>query len=198
MNDGPLVFDYPTSTDALKSAAFQKIYGPVRQLPQHEQRTWIRTFCDRHEVDLYGLCQQSAMTWDQVREIGADPLCTLGAHTVNHYAVSRLDADEARAEIVTSADRLEQEIGTRPDTFAYPYGDETSAGQRDFEIVQDCGFEAAVTTRKGTVFAEHANHLTALPRASLNGHFQKLRYVDVLMSGTAFTIWNGFHRVKAA
>jgi hypothetical protein len=33
---------------------------------------------------------------------------------------------------------------------------------------------------------------------SLNGGFQKIRYVDVLMSGTAFALWNGFKRVNAA
>jgi hypothetical protein len=48
------------------------------------------------------------------------------------------------------------------------------------------------------LFAEHATIPTALPRVSLNGHFQSLDQFEVLMSGLPFWLWNRGRRVNAA
>jgi peptidoglycan/xylan/chitin deacetylase (PgdA/CDA1 family) len=191
-------FEFDTLSDAAKQIAFKRLYWPVRNLPEHRQRKWIRQFCAQHGVDLNAQCRSEAMTWDELREIAADPLCTIGAHTVNHYAVARLSREEALAEALSSRSRIAQELGRTPELFAYPYGDPGSAGPRDFDLIREAGFAAAVTTRKGLIFSAHRDHVTALPRLSLNGGYQKLRYVDVLLSGSAFALLNGFRRVATA
>jgi peptidoglycan/xylan/chitin deacetylase (PgdA/CDA1 family) len=76
-------------------------------------------------------------------------------------------------------------------------GDPTSAGLREFRIAQELGFKTAVTTRPGVVFAQHRDHLMALPRLSVNGDYQRMRYLRVLMSGAATAMWNGFRPVNA-
>jgi len=58
------------------------------------------------------------------------------------------------------------------------------------------GYEIAVTTRPGLLFPEHADHLLALPRVSLNGLWQDLRSLDVLLSGAPFRLWNRGRRVN--
>jgi len=191
-------FEFDTLSDASKQAAFRRLYWPVRNLEEHRQREWIRQFCNHHGVDLDAQCRSEAMTWDDLRQIAADPLCTIGAHTINHYALAKLSPEEAVSEADQSRRRIEEELGHAPSVFAYPYGDTTSAGPRDFDLMREAGFAAAVTTRKGLIFPAHKDHLTALPRLSLNGSYQKLRYIDVLLSGAAFALSNGFRRVRAA
>ncbi|MEL7544257.1 MAG: polysaccharide deacetylase family protein, partial [Pseudomonadota bacterium] len=120
------------------------------------------------------------------------------AHTSCHFAAAKLAPDELHTEITTNMIRLEQELGEPPRHFSYPYGCENSAGPRDFSLVQDLGFATAVTTRKGMIFPEHAAHLTALPRFSLNGDFQDLRALEVLLSGLPFALLNRGRRVNVS
>jgi peptidoglycan/xylan/chitin deacetylase (PgdA/CDA1 family) len=117
---------------------------------------------------------------------------------MRHPILSRLNADEARAEIAGSVARIQAQLGRRPAHFAYPVGDARAAGRREFAIAAECGFKTAVTTRPGVLFPDHAGVLTALPRVSINGDFQKVRYLDVLLSGAATALWNGFRQVDAA
>ncbi len=195
---GKTELHFDTVSDVKKKAAWAQLYWPVRQLGQKQQRTWIKEFCNANRVDLGAICRAAAMTWDELREISRDPLCTIGAHSVNHYAVAQLDETDARFELVESRRRIAMEIGREPKFFAYPYGDANSASSRDFRLAADVGYVAAVTSRKGLIFPGHQAHLTALPRLSLAGQFQKLRYVDVLLSGSVLALWNGFRQLNVA
>jgi peptidoglycan/xylan/chitin deacetylase (PgdA/CDA1 family) len=127
-----------------------------------------------------------------------DPLVTIGAHTVNHPMLAKLSDDVARSEMALSRSVIEAALSVRPEHLSYPIGDRTSAGPREFGIAAELGFKTAVTTRPGVLFPEHRRHLTALPRISLNGEFQSLRYVRVLLSGSATAMWSGFRRLDAA
>jgi peptidoglycan/xylan/chitin deacetylase (PgdA/CDA1 family) len=123
---------------------------------------------------------------------------TIGAHTVNHVMLAKVPEQSARAEMEMGRSVIEAALGRRPDHLAYPVGDASSAGPREFRLAAEAGFKTAVTTRPGVIFPEHRDHLTALPRISLNGEHQQLRYVRVLLSGAATAMWNGFRKVNAA
>ncbi|MCB1378241.1 MAG: polysaccharide deacetylase family protein [Alphaproteobacteria bacterium] len=191
-------FELPTATAQQKQEAWSRLYWPIRRQEQHAQRKWIAEVCERHGVDLGKMCADAAMAWDEVRTMAADPLCTIGAHTINHFAVGQLDAEEALGEMVASAERIEKELGRRPEFFAYPYGDRDSAGPRDFALAAEAGFRAAVTTRKGLIYPGHRNHLQALPRLSLSGSYQRLRFVKTLLTGVPFALFNKMQKVDVS
>ena len=113
--------------------------------------------------------------------------------------LKKVPSDEAvRAEMEQSRAVIEAALGKRPEHLAYPVGDPTSAGPREFNIAAELGFKTAVTTRPGVLFKAHGDHLMALPRISVNGEFQQQRYLKVLMSGAGTALWNGFRKVNAA
>jgi peptidoglycan/xylan/chitin deacetylase (PgdA/CDA1 family) len=186
------------ATPAEKALAFDELWAWLRQVDEAAQRQAVRKLCADAGFDMRAQCRELVMTWDELRQLAADPLATIGAHTVHHYELGKLGRDEAWAEMVQGADRLEAELGTRPRHFSYPYGAPRSAGPREFALARESGFETAVTTRPGMLYAEHRGHLMALPRVSLNGRYQLLRYLDVFLSGAPFVVYNGFRRMSVA
>src|SRR5262249_31053424 len=165
---------------------------------EQELRRVIRDLAGRYRVDIAGFCDELCMDWDELNRLACDPLVTIGAHTVNHVMLAKVPERSARAEMEMSRSVIEASLGLRPDHLSYPVGDAPSAGEREFRIAAELGFKTAVTTRPGVIFPEHREHLLALPRISLNGEHQQLRYVRVLLSGAATAVWNGFRRIDAA
>ena len=188
----------PVATVQDKAKSFDQIYWWLRGLDEATQRQVVRALCDRYEIDMARSCRELIMDWDELRELASDPLVTIGAHTKGHYAVAKLSVEKAIDEMSGSADRIEQELGTRPAHFSFPYGDAASAGPRDFALARELGFKTATTTRKGVLFPAHRKHLTALPRVSLNGDYQSLTYTALYLSGAPFALYNRFREVNAA
>jgi peptidoglycan/xylan/chitin deacetylase (PgdA/CDA1 family) len=182
-----------------KQHLFNEIYWWLRgRQTEEELRHVVRDLATRYGVELRAFCDELCMSWAEIAELAGDPLATIGAHTVNHSMLRKLDNEAARSEIREGAAVLETALGTRPRHFSYPFGDSTTAGPREFAFAGELGFKTAVTTRPGVLFAEHREHLMALPRISLNGEYQQRRFVRVLLSGAGTAVWNGFRRVDAA
>jgi peptidoglycan/xylan/chitin deacetylase (PgdA/CDA1 family) len=186
-------------TVAEKRALYDELYWWLRSRPtEAELREVVRNLAAFYHVDVAAFCDELCMSWSELAQLAGDPLVTIGAHTVSHPMLAKLEKDAVRAEMDLSRSVIEAALTVRPQHLSYPFGDRTSAGPREFAIAAELGFKTAVTTRPGVLFADHTQRLTALPRISLNGEFQRLRYVRVLLSGSATAIWNGFRRAEAA
>jgi peptidoglycan/xylan/chitin deacetylase (PgdA/CDA1 family) len=190
---------FECATTAQKRQTFDAIYWWLRGLPtEADIHARVDDLAARYKVDMAPVADDLCMTWDEIREIAKDPLVTIGAHTVNHVMLAKAGDDVARDELKTSREVIEAKLGTEVRHFAYPYGGRDLVGQREFRIAADVGYKTAVTTRPGVLFPEHHEHLTALPRLSLNGEYQRARYMKVGISGAGTGVFNGFRRVNAA
>ena len=86
---------------------------------------------------------------DELRRLRGQGVA-IGAHTVSHPILARLDAEAARNEIASGRAQLEKLLGERVALFAYPNG----RPGRDYlpehvDMVRDLGFDAAVSTTWG-------------------------------------------------
>jgi peptidoglycan/xylan/chitin deacetylase (PgdA/CDA1 family) len=187
---GEARLDLPCRTAAEKQAAFEEVYWRLRAGPETALRDAIAALGRAAGIDPQALTAKLCLGWDELRILARDPAVTIGAHTVSHPMLAKHDAATVRRELRDSRTAIEQRLGRAVTHFAYPVGDCTSAGPREFEASRDAGFTTAVTTRPGHVFAAHAGHLHALPRVSVNGLFQTEAALRALLSGVPFLIFN--------
>jgi peptidoglycan/xylan/chitin deacetylase (PgdA/CDA1 family) len=179
-----------------KAKTFHRLMGHLSGgVSEREQHGVVSSLGRLPYFDLLERSRSLLMNWDEIRSIEAHPLGTIGAHTVNHYALRRLDEATARAEIAEAACLLEIEVGTRPRHMAYPYGFASAVGEREARLAGEVGFASAVTTRHGLLHPEHADHLHALPRLSLNGRYQSISHVRTMLSGLTVAMANRGRRV---
>lgn len=90
--------------------------------------------------------QQLGMSSDELQLMDADPLCTIGAHTVSHPKLDTLTREQQYHEIAESKQALEALLGHDIKHFSFPHGahnDDTLA------ICRKLGFRTVVQSWGG-------------------------------------------------
>ena len=134
----------------LRRRAIGRLLAALKYLPMEERK--------RHADELSaaancGLPTGLMMTTEGVRQLYESGM-EIGAHTVNHPILAKLDPYLARIEIRDSKSRLEAITGSSVRLFAYPNGKPgLDYRQEHVELVKELGFEAAVSTAWGVAHA---------------------------------------------
>ena len=191
-----ITHSYKIETVAEKYKAWNILSKALQNTSEFKQRKIIREIAKRYAIDLKAMCLDTAMNWDEIRQLAKDPLCSIGAHTMSHFAIAKLDVADASYELEVSRNTISKKLNHPVEHFAFPYGDDCSAGPRDFDLATKAGFTGTVTTRTGVVFAEHKNHLQALPRVMVSGRYAKQRYVEAMMSGVPSYLMNKLNKIN--
>jgi peptidoglycan/xylan/chitin deacetylase (PgdA/CDA1 family) len=198
IDDEGMSLALPTGTSREKSDAFERIYWVLRGGSEARLLRVVASLAERHGVDRAAFVETLCMNWPEIAALADHPLATIGAHTVSHKMLAKWPLDVATEEMRASKQRIEEKLDRPVRHFAYPVGDPGSAGRREFDLARELGFASAVTTRPGMLFPAHRDHLTALPRVSLNGNWQDVGYCEVLLSGAPFALWNRGRRLNVA
>lgn len=103
-----------------------------------------------------------ALSEDELRQLAAPGLVEIGAHSVTHPVLAKLDLRGQRLEIEQCKQALERVCGHGVTSFAYPYGSEADYSDETVQLVRQAGFACACTTRPAAV--RHSSDALTLPR----------------------------------
>lgn len=155
----PGLEDVACGSTAERRQAIEEVIAKVKYLQPEQRQRCVDEIARRGEA---ALPDDLMMTSAHVRSMRAAGML-IGAHTVSHPILARLEPSEAQREVRHSKQHLEQLLQEPIRLFAYPNGkpDEDYV-QRSVEIVREAGFEAAFSTAWGAASA-HSDPMQ-LPR----------------------------------
>lgn len=119
-----------------------------------------------------GLGTHPILSWQQVRELASAGI-EIGSHTRTHPSLRRCSNSETKHEITSSADEIEDHVGLRVQSFAFPYG-ETNQISRKLAARR---FQAACTTELRRAGRDELN---LLPRVDMYYLRQPERFAHLL------------------
>jgi peptidoglycan/xylan/chitin deacetylase (PgdA/CDA1 family) len=125
--------------DAMAAKAGEEAVEQVKALPWSEWRTATAPFQDAAPAE-----GMAPLTVEDVRELAAHPLITIGSHSATHPLLSRAPVQVQHEELARSKATIESWIGRPVTAFAYPNGrpriDYTEDTIRELEV---CGYRHA-------------------------------------------------------
>ena len=106
--------------------------------------------------------EKLGLSMEEMKDLDAEPLCTICAHTVSHPRLDPLSFEEQKKEIAESKVTLEQWLGHPVNHLSYPHGAYNNA---TLQIVEEAGFTSCLKAWGGTV--RRGDNLMLLPRIEL-------------------------------
>jgi len=121
-----------------------------KRVSNEEKLAAVERLAEAAEVELPERAPRgyTPMSWDQLRDCEEGGM-RFGPHTLTHPVLSRVGDEQARREIVESARRLESEAKHPDRLFCYPNGQRGDFGAREFDLLDELGFEGAVVGYPG-------------------------------------------------
>lgn len=110
-------------------------------------------------------CGDAYLSWDDIKNIKDSGLIEIGAHTIDHLSLPNQSQAIQRDQIIRSKRIIEEKLGIKVSSFAYPYGrlsDFTAA------VVKEAGYtNAAGTTESSMVSIDNIYNIPRI-RTTLN------------------------------
>lgn len=143
--DGQDLGQHALGAMAARRGVLEPLIDRIKYLPPEPRLACVNAIAERAEVSPP---DDMMMSSEQVRALRAAGM-QIGAHTVSHPILAKLDANQAADEIARSRDTLQTLLSEKVGLFAYPNGKPGIDYLPDVHpaIVRELGFDAAVSTR---------------------------------------------------
>lgn len=165
--------------------AYESVY--TNAAPLLEERDYPYTIF----INTDAVGKKGYMTWDQLKELGKNPLVTLANHSADHaHLPRRPDENETdwRGRVEQSLDRaaeeLESRLGETAPMFAYPYGEYDEALE---DMLAKRGW-LGYGQQSGAI--GDTSHDTRLPRFPMANQYGQLNGLKDKLMSKAFPVNN--------
>lgn len=158
---------YVCKTYQQKWDTFRLLREKILGLDQQQLLPSLQALFSNYDIDWLAPVSKMAMQWENIAELGREPLCTIGGHTMSHPAFIPLSLEDIKTEIDGGIKKLHAVIDYDIHHFAYPYGSIEEDGLREYEFLKSFPFRTAFVSFGDAITRDDQNKLTHLPRFML-------------------------------
>ena len=132
-----------------KNRAFMELKSWLFSLPYENLRDeFVRVLQNYLTDDVF---PNNTLTWEQLKEMAKDPLCTIGSHTMSHCRLVMKDNDSLMHELHDSKRILSENLGVEIEHLSYPYGWVTDVSNEAIEVAKRVGYKTGLRSFGGPV-----------------------------------------------
>ncbi|MET7599241.1 MULTISPECIES: polysaccharide deacetylase family protein [unclassified Streptomyces] len=146
----------------------------------------------------------ATLSWAQVRELDTAGV-EIGGHTLTHPQLDTLPPTSVREEVAGCKQRIEDELGHRVDSFAYPHG---YSSPRVRALVREAGWISAAAIRSTSAFSSERDDPLQFARLMVRADTGRDRFalwtrgggapVAPFPEGLRTKGWRAYRRARAA
>ena len=182
LNIGSEIITYKWSSFSEGERLYPEIRKTIKQIPRSIYANSLKEAFSIDDDFIKNVCDEQALSWDEIKKLSNESLVTIGAHTMNHLSLATLNETDLNAEMEQSKLELENKIGKPVEHFAYPYGGFEDAHIREYKAAEALDYKTAVLNYPGNVFPEHRKSTMAIPRYPLGNSTTKQK-LDFYLNG---------------
>lgn len=159
---------YPCGTYQQRWDSFRLLREKILRFKQEDLFEQLNLLFYDYHIDWFEPVKKQAMTWDQVKSISQNPLCTIGGHTVSHPALNQVSEDRFNDEIFECIAKLKSAIHRDILHFAFPYGSSNEIGDREKKLISNYNFKTVFMANGGCITQNNKSLKNQLPRVYLH------------------------------
>lgn len=132
----------PTARHSLYFTLWQTLHSLSSDMNKQtlsKIRTWANVKLDVRK-------NRETLSESQLTGLGEHALIEVGCHTVTHPRLSLLSVAAQESQIQDCRHFLEQRVGNKVTSFAYPYGSRTDYSKETVGLLQECKFSTACSS----------------------------------------------------
>lgn len=159
LNDGRF---FDCSTKELKEKAFLDIREVILKLPQNSLLDSMKAIFANYEIDYNYGNNILGLSWEEIRELSNEPLCTIGNHSYSHNSFTGCTDEMIIRDIRQAAEEMKEKASIEMTHFAFPFGEATAVSKHDIDLIKRLGFKTSATTNED--FICYGTDVLELPR----------------------------------
>ena len=148
-----------------KEVSFERIHRFIKNIEVDELKPFFENLFRKYDKESY--IKSVVLNWNEINQLASSEIVTIGAHSISHNSLLKLDDKQSFFEISESKKIIENKIASEINHFSYPFGSLNDFSKREIKYCSNLNFTTATSTISSNIVKKYYNNPLSLPRIAV-------------------------------